>query len=485
MRGRICILVLIGCLAPFGVRASDASDQTPDLSDQGSPPSTTAAGELEQAPPLPANRPIDLRNQPNQLSGRIGAGVIETDNIERTPSDRISDTIGELTADVVAHEQTRRLDVDVLSDLQYLTFAHNYFSNELVGNFIGSGTIAILPQQFEWVVQENFGQQQLDPTVAVTPANLENVNYFTTGPNFVIGLTSQVRTQVSLRYSDVYYQKSDLDNNRGDASVGLIRSQSPNSNISLNVEAERVDFQDSSANPDYTTEEAYGRYELQGARTNLMMDLGYDEIRGLSSSGAGVLVHFDATRVLSPSALLELSLGQDISDTSSLLRQLQNLNGLAVNAAYLQRANDPFINRYARLGWQFNRNRTFVDFDVARYEEHHLEDFGLDQGRTQTDLTVRRDLSPALMASIGGTYAKASYSASAASYRDVIAFAALEWRIGRRLNLRAEYDRFDQHGNVLTNVYLENRIGVTLGWQVDNVRAPDASPRSRGFVTNP
>jgi hypothetical protein len=67
----------------------------------------------------------------------------------------------------------------------------------------------------------------------------------------------------------------------------------------------------------------------------------------------------------------------------------------------------------------------------------------------------------------------------------VIAFAALEWRIGRRLNLRAEYDRFDQRGNVLTNVYLENRIGVTLGWQVDNARAPDASPRSRGFVPNP
>ena len=191
MKHRICILVLIGCLAP-GVRAGEPPDQPPDLSNQVPPQNSTSADELEQAPQTDLNRPTDLRNQPNQLSGRIAAGVIETDNIERTPTDRISDTIGELSADIAAHEQSRRLDVDVLSDLQYLTFAHDYFSNELVGNFIGSGTFAILPRELEWVVEDNFGQQQLDPTVAVTPTNLENVNYFTTGPNFLMALSSLV-----------------------------------------------------------------------------------------------------------------------------------------------------------------------------------------------------------------------------------------------------------------------------------------------------
>jgi hypothetical protein len=464
MKWHLCVIVLIGSLGPIDLQAAEAGDQAPDLNDQV---------------PLPdLNRPADLRNQPNEIGGRIAAGVIETDNVERTATDPMSDTIGEVSADVAIHEQTRRLDADVLSNLQYLTFGHHIYSNEVVGNFIGSGTFAILPKEFEWMTEDNFGQQQLDPTTTVTPINLENINYFSTGPNVLIPFSSLVHAQISARFSNVYYQTSDLNNNRGDASVALVRSLSATSNVSLNVAAERVLYQDSTANPDYTTQEAYLRYDAQGARSKLAMDLGYDDVAGLSSTGAGALVHIDAARVLSASSHLDLSIGQDISDNSNLLRQLQNLNGLAVNAASLQRANDPFVNRYARLDWQFDRNRTSINFDVARYEERHLEDFGLNQNRTQTDVAVRRNLAPALTASLGATYARADYIASAANYHELLASAALDWRFGRHLDVRAEYDRFDQRAEVATNEYRENRIGLTVGWQVASSRSPAAFERN-------
>jgi hypothetical protein len=488
MKRRICILVLIGSLAPFGAGASEASDQAaPDISDQvPQQPATEApglgAGDLGQAPPaVDINHPADLLNQPNFMTGRLAAGVIETDNVLRTETDRIHDTIGEVTADVAAHEQTRRLDVDVLSDLQYLTFAHDYFSNELVGNFIGSGTLAIVPQVFEWVTLDNFGQQQLDPAVAATPANLENINYFTVGPNFTLPLSSLLRAQMALRYSNVYYQKSDLNNNRGDASVGLIRSLSALSNVSLNVGAERVDFQDSFINQDYTTEEAYARYEAQGVRTRITADVGYDKVRGLSDTGGGALVHLDLIHVLSPSSKLDFALGQDLSDTSNLMRQLQSINGLAVNGTYLQRDNDPFKSRYGSLTWTFDRFRTHLSADVSRYEERHLEDLALNQDRWQTDVSVRRDIAPTLIAAIGASYARASYSFDAASYNNFVASAALEWRAGRHLNVRAEYDHFDQRGSVPSDEllengfsYLENRFSLTIGWQVSSGGAPGA-----------
>jgi hypothetical protein len=463
MKWRLCVIVLIGALGPIDLHAADAGDQVPDLN------------ELVPLPDL--NRPADLRDQPNEIGGRIAAGVIETDNVERTATDTMSDTIEEVSADVAMHEQTRRLDADVLSNLQYLTYGHHIYSNEVVGNFIGSGTFAILPKEFEWVAEDNFGQQQLDPTTTVTPLNLENVNYFSTGPNLIIPFGSLVHAQVSARYSNVYYQTSDLNNNRGDASVALVRSLSATSNASLNVAAERVLYDDSAANPDYTTQEAYLRYDAQGARSKLAVDLGYDDVTGLSSTGAGALVHFDATRVLSASSRLDLSIGQDISDNSNLLRQLQTQGGLAVNAANLQRANDPFVNRYARLDWQFDRNRTSINFDVARYEERHLEDLGLNQNRTQTDLAVRRNLAPALTASLGATYARSDYIDSAANYHEVIASAALDWRFGRHLDVRAEYDRFDQRADVTSNEYRENRIGVTVGWQMDSIRSPSLLER--------
>jgi hypothetical protein len=162
MMWRLCVIVLIGSLGPIELYAADAGDQAPDLT--------------EQVPLPDLNRPADLRNQPNEMGARIAAGVIETDNVERTATDTMSDTIEEVSADVAIHEQTRRLDADVLSDLQYLSYGHHTYSNEVVGNFIGSGTVVILPKEFEWVVEDNFGQQQLDPTTTITPLNLENIN---------------------------------------------------------------------------------------------------------------------------------------------------------------------------------------------------------------------------------------------------------------------------------------------------------------------
>jgi Putative beta-barrel porin 2 len=467
MKWHLCVLVLIGCLGVIDLHASELSDQAQENSQAADLNSQNTNLDF-QAPDL--NRRADLRNQPNQWSGRLAAGVIETDNVERTTTDRMSDTIEEITADVALHEQTRRLDADVLSDLQYLHFGHQIYSNEVVGNFIGGATFAILPKQFEWVVQDNFGQQQLDPTIAVTPINLENINYFSTGPNLLIALSPLMHVQLSVRYSNAYYETSDLNNNRGDASVALVRSLSATSNVSLNASAERVLFSDSGLNPDYTTREAYLRYDTEAARSKFAVDLGYDDVKGVSSTSGGAVVHVDASRVLSASSRFDLSVGQEISDTSNLLRQLQGLNGLAVSAAYIQAANDPFINRYARAAWQYDRNRTRISFDVARYQERHLEDFSLNQTRIQTDVSVRRNLAPALAATVGASYAKATYTASAGSYRDLIASAGLEWQLGRHLNLRGEYDRFDQRGEVTTNQYMENRFGITLGWQVNRDR---------------
>lgn len=454
MKRRLCVIVLIGCFEPIHLNASELSNEAPDL--------------LDQATDI--NRPGDLRSQPNDLSGRIAAGVIESDNIQRTATDRMSDTIEEVSADIAFHEQTRRLDANVLSNLQYLNYSRNVYSSEVVGNLIGNGTFAILPKELEWVVQDNFGQQQLDPTTAVTPQNLENINYFSTGPNVFIALGPMMHAQVSVRYSNVYYQTSDLNNKRGDASVALVHALSASSNVSLDVSAERVLYDDSAVNPDYTTREAYLRYETQGARSKLTADLGYDDVVGLDSKSGGALVHLEASRVLSASSHLDLSVGQEISDTSNLLRQMQGLNGLAVNAAYLQRANDPFTNRYARAAWEFNRNRTFFSFDIARYQERHVNNMNLNQVRTQADVSLRRNLAPAVTAAVGASYARATYTESAASYHDLIASAAVDWKVGRRLNLRAEYDRFVQRGDVSTNEYTENRFALTVGWQVGRAR---------------
>jgi hypothetical protein len=413
--------------------------------------------------------PIELSAA--DLSGRIGAGLIETDNVERFATGAMSATIEEVTSDLALHEQTRRIDADVISNLQYLRYANQFYSNEVLGNFIGNGKFAFVPGEAEWLVQDNFGQQQLNPGSPVTPTNLENINYFSTGPNLLIPMGPQLKAQLSALYSRVTYQTSDLNSNRSDASVGLVHPLSTTSDISLRAATEKVRYNDTAANPDFSTQEGYLHYDTLGGRSKMSLDLGYDYVTGLSTRSGGTLVRADVSREISASSRLELSAGQDLSDTGNLLRQLQSSNGVAVNAGSvsLQRSNDPFTNRYASLAWKFERNRTAFTFDVARYQELHVDNSSFNQTRYQADVSLRRTLSPMLTAAVGATYARATFNDSVDNFRDVTALAALEWRFARRLDVRAEYDRFDHTGDVEGNKYIENRIAVTLGLRVGSV----------------
>jgi hypothetical protein len=402
------------------------------------------------------------------LSGEIGVGAIYTDNIRLAPSDTQSDTIGVLTTDFVLHEATRRLDADVAADLQYLTYQHEIYSNEVFGNLTGYGKFAVIPGRLDWVVQDNFGQQQITPGSPVTPLNLENINFASTGPDVNVPLGSQLNAQFSGRYSKVSYQLDDLNNNRAAGSAALVHPLDATSNASLNVATERVSYDDSVANPDYTTRQGYLHYDAQGARSKLDADVGYDDATIMGKKTGGALARVDLTRTLSASSSLEFAAGQDISDTGDLLRQIQGTGNVTLGAAALQRSQDPFTSRYARAAWHFDRHRTGFELSLSQYREIHTVEGDLDRTRTELDVSVRRDLSAALVLSVGAAYARESYTDSITpNDTDLHGTVDLAWRVGRRMQVHAQYSRVDHRSASLFNTYDENRFMLTAGFATE------------------
>lgn len=406
-----------------------------------------------------------------EVAGEIGIGAIYTDNIRLVATDTQTDTIGVLTTDFLVHEQTRHFDAEIAANLQYLTYAHGIYSNELLGDLAGYGKFALLPGHIDWVVQENFGQQQLSPGTPITPLNLENINYLSTGPDLSVPLGSQLHAQMSLRYSKVTYQLNnnffhldDLNNDRGNGSLALVHPLSATSNASLNASVERVSFADSIDNPDYTTRLGYLHYDLQGARSKATLDVGYDDALVEGARSHGALVRAAATRDLSGSSSLELSVGQDISDTGNLLRQMQLSNNVTLATGALQRSEDPFTNRYARVNWRFDRHRTGLGLALTQFRETHTVESDLNRTRTELDVNARRNLSEALVLNAALGYAHDTYFSSATpsdSYR--WATADVAWRFGRRVQLHVQYSHIDQRSDAVSNTYTENRFMLTLG----------------------
>jgi hypothetical protein len=420
-----------------------------------------------------------------EVTGELGIGAIYTDNIRLVATDTQTDTIGVVTTDFLVHEQTRHLDAEIAANLQYLTYAHKIYTNELLGDLAGYGKFALFPGRIDWVLQENFGQQQLSPGTPNTPLNLENINYLSTGPDLTVPLGPQLHAQMSVRYSKVSYQLNnnafhldDLNNNRGDASFALVHPVSATSNASLNVSAQRVSYDDSIDNPDYTTRLAYLHFDAQGARSKLTAEAGYDDALVMGSHSGGVLARIDATRTLSSSSSLGFSLGQDISDSGNLLRQMQTSNNVTLATGALQRSEDPFTNRYARANWAFDRHRTGLGLALTQFRETHTIESNLNRTRTELDLNARRSLSEALALNIAAGYAHDTYFSSVTpsdAYR--WATADVAWRTGRHVQLHAQYSHIDQRSDAVSNTYSENRFMLTVGLATEKSAAiPLSSP---------
>ena len=125
----------------------------------------------------------------------VDGGVIYTNNVQRTFSGTGETLllVG-LTGDT-SHEGTR-LDYRLASNLALLKYLGGTYGTEPTGYLDGTAYLKLVPGFFTWIARETYTQVQIDPFAPVTPNNVENVNYITTGPRFTMRPT--LRTSVTL-----------------------------------------------------------------------------------------------------------------------------------------------------------------------------------------------------------------------------------------------------------------------------------------------
>jgi hypothetical protein len=424
-----------------------------------------------RAQSVSASQGTDLTAAPaTGLTGAVGLGLTETDNIYRSDASHIGDAIGLGIADLAFDEDERLIQVKAASNLAFLEFQNDDYPSELVGNFYGTGRLSIAPDRFSWVIQENFGQQQITPGVPTTESNLENINFISTGPDLTVPVFGQTELRLSGRYSNVTYQTSDLVNNRADGTFAIVENLSASSNLSGNVAVESIRYRDSLVNPDFETQEAFLDLEAKGARTSLSLVGGADRVTGVLTEPAQPLVRVTIDHALSDSSRVTLAAGQEFSDSGNMLVQLQQLSGLTYGAAQSVASSDPFTDRYGRVSWQYERLRTTFGFDVARYQEVHLIETQYNQVRWIADVNFRRHMTPSLTAIVSGGYLNDDYEVAAGSFRVLFESAALNWQVGKRLGLQVIYQHFGQTASTSADAFGENRISAIVSYAVGRVQ---------------
>lgn len=396
-----------------------------------------------------------------QVTSSVGVGVGHSDNIRRTSDNQQNETIGSLDFDLSWLQDSQGLRANVLADIAYLRYFRDNYDPELTGNINALTSFRIVPGRFEWVVADNFGQVRSDPFAPTTPDNRENVNYFTTGPDFNLRLGSAMSARLSGRYSRSDYETSPADSNRYGATASLIRGFSIASNVSLNLSSEKIDYAQPVA-ADYERREGYIGYALAGARTKATIDAGVMEIRSEGNNRSGVLARLDVSRRLTPSTTLTLRGGREFTDGADAFRLEQGISGPSVESMTTSQNSMPFINKYAGLGWEFANGRTNAGVSATRYSEDHDEaSASPDRVRWIAEAHAVRQMRRFLSLRVGVSYLK--YEDQAGSVNTVSSFSdtggtvALAWRATRRLSTDLEYQYFTSGSE-----YNENRIWLRV-----------------------
>ena len=407
--------------------------------------------------------PYGVSTRPNNFfTYGADAGIGYSDNITETSTDKKSDEILGIGVQLAGLEQSARFQGSVLADLEHVNYLQGTFSPQVIGNFAGYGSYALVPDFLHWMAQDSYGQGLIDPFASQSPGNLEYINSITTGPTFTIPLSTLTMLNVSARYTRVTYQVSPLDNNDYGGSLSLTQLLSARSRISVNVQTQRFDYTDP-INPSYDQREAFVRYDVEGARTRIDVDAGYDQIRGDQLNSNGSEVRLNISRTLAEGSVLSLSAGRDPSNSSSFLAQAQGVNGIGLQATSGRQAATPFTNDYQSLAWSFIRRRTTLSFALSHYQEVYDGQSVLDETSSSASVRVSRIVYPGWTVGLIGEYTKQEFSPQlGGNYNQEHGGLNLKWQMARKLALLFEYDHYNRDSDIALFTYSENRIWVKL-----------------------
>jgi hypothetical protein len=404
-------------------------------------------------------------------------GVARTDNIARVATGEQSDTIFTVGTEFSVLHETRRMDADITGRLEWLDYANDTYSSELVGNVAASVRIGIVDDRFTWTLEDTFGQTRRDVFSVETPLNRENVNYASTGPNLRLPLGDAFELNASARYALVDYEDSAFDSERTSGVLSLARLLSASSSVGVNVGTERVEPRGGALFGAYDRSEASLRYSTRGSRTSFMLEAGGSQIDQGASSDSGLLARLEFSRRVGNLSTLSGRIGREYTDAANSLRQTGDgqLPQASLGTQSLTQTAEPFINEYAEADWRIAGLRTAIVLGVNWADEDYTAPASLDRRRTGVDVTVTRDIATRLRASASGRHMKYDVRGAAGDNSEKSLDLGLDWQVGRLLSLNTTVSHFRYTSDVSIGTVKEMRYWLRLRYGARISRAGGAA----------
>ena len=415
------------------------------------------------------------RSQTLDFDASLGIG--ETDNVFDTPTDHRAQTMAILGVDFGWVRTGSALDANVVGNFNYLDYLQHAYKSQLLGRFDGLTSLSLISDHLKWLLQDDFGEGQLDPYAPATPTNLEHINVLTTGPEFTLRPLSDTVVQLGARYSLNTYETSPLSGYRLSENVLLERLLSSNSNVALGAESEQLRFDNTIVNTDYDLSRFYFRYDITGARTHITATVGEAQANDGGKWVATPLVTFSVTHQLSSQTSLSATAGRELTDAGDAFGGLRGGAAGGVAVASAAETSGDFLRNYVTAGLQLRGVRTTIGLTADWERDTYAVDEAFDVTRGDLELRLNRQLSNALGAGLFGALQQSRYFNQDGEINSHIVGANVTWRASRTLFVDGRYSHNFQGTSGGGYGYSSNILFVTVSYRpLQSGEQPDRQP---------
>jgi hypothetical protein len=388
----------------------------------------------------------------------IFGGAMRTDNATLSAGGP-SDTVATAGLGVSLYRDSGYLRADVEGSALYEDYHDHTYPSHVLGSLVGTAALTLIPGRLVWVLQDTFGQTNVNPLQPTTPTNRINANYVATGPDADVRLADATDLLIGARFAEANFQTNPfarVDDHSWFGTLGVREALTPSSSASLNIAASRVSYPNPTE-PSYDQQDLYARYNTHSDRGGLAIDLGVSQLHDIGGTVHVPLARLGLFRSLTPSWNINIKGGSEFQNSGQALQSsfgdVRVINGQLVSGpaigtgelpagtvADINLSKVPFRSEFVKMAIDFVRPRTTLDLSGRTgHERYQAGARDLDRNTTEVGAAFTRLMRPTLEFHISGSYEHRTPLAALPADRTTSGRAGFNWRAGSLLAVTLAY----------------------------------------------
>ncbi|MCK5722006.1 MAG: hypothetical protein KAI84_05670, partial [Gammaproteobacteria bacterium] len=191
--------------------------------------------------------------------------------------------VSTITGTIGVIENSSNLIADVNASVSVLNYKNDPSQDTTELNLALNTLWIVNPNRFEWLVSDVYTQTLINPLLSDSQSNREDINIFTTGPNYYLRLNSRHNINFDARFENIYYSSTNGDSDRISTALGWEYRVNSTLTNSLIAEFATLDYKDNTLN-DYGRNDLFVRVAYQRGRNRFIAEAGVTKLEFESQS---------------------------------------------------------------------------------------------------------------------------------------------------------------------------------------------------------